>query len=72
MYRRYIKFRVESTEDYIAFLLNHDLLEEALSLYIAIIDDEGYVSPKGKTKYELRMELCEFLAKNPQRTHLLA
>jgi pre-mRNA-splicing factor SYF1 len=65
VYRRYIKFNVEAIEDYIEFLLKHDQLEEALSLYIAIIDDDGYVSPKGKTKYQLRMELCEFLSKHP-------
>ncbi len=52
--------------------MKHDQLEEALSLYIAIIDDDGYVSPKGKTKYQLRMELCEFLSKHPARTQHLS
>eukprot|EP00349_Pseudokeronopsis_sp_Brazil_P009435 CAMPEP_0202968926 /NCGR_PEP_ID=MMETSP1396-20130829/14458_1 /ASSEMBLY_ACC=CAM_ASM_000872 /TAXON_ID= /ORGANISM="Pseudokeronopsis sp., Strain Brazil" /LENGTH=155 /DNA_ID=CAMNT_0049695857 /DNA_START=282 /DNA_END=746 /DNA_ORIENTATION=+ len=66
--RRYIKLKQEATEDYIEFLLKHNVLEEALALYVEIIEDERFVSNKGKTKFQLRMELCEFLAKNPLRS----
>lgn len=47
--------------------MKNDLLEEALELYVQILDDEGFVSKKDKTKYQLWMELCEFIAKNPER-----
>lgn len=67
VYRRYIEFKPEVTEDYIDFLLTNDLLEEALELYVKILEDEGFVSSKGKTKYQLWMELCEFIARNPNR-----
>lgn len=66
-YRRYISFKPEDTEYYIDYLLKNDLLEEALDLYVKILDDEGFVSVKGKSKYQLWMELCEFIAKNPMR-----
>ena len=67
IYRRYLKFKPEHTELYIDYLLKHDLLEEALELYLYILDDEGFVSVKGKTKYQFWMELCEFISKNPDR-----
>lgn len=66
-YRRYIAFKPEDTEYYIDYLLQSDLLEEALDLYLSILSDEGFVSVKSKTKYQLWMELCEFIAKNPTR-----
>jgi pre-mRNA-splicing factor SYF1 len=66
-FRRYIEFKPEDTENYIDYLLRNDLLEEALDLYIKLLSDEGFVSQKGKTRYQLWMELCEFIAKNPSR-----
>ena len=63
--RRYIAFRPEATEDYIDFLLNNNCIDEAYALLVNIIDDDGFVSRQGKTKFELRMELCKGLAKNP-------
>jgi hypothetical protein len=68
VYLRYIQFNPSSTEDYIDFLIRHDLLEDAFDLYIQIIDDSGYVSPNPeRTKFSLRMELCKFIALKPDR-----
>lgn len=67
VYRRYVQFKPEDTEDYIDYLLRNDILEEALDLYIKVLSDDTFVSNKGKTKYQLWMELCEFIAKNPAR-----
>ncbi|CDW87965.1 pre-mrna-splicing factor syf1-like [Stylonychia lemnae] len=67
IYRRYIDFKPEDTEYYVDYLLKNENLEEALDLYLKILEDDGFVSAKGKTRYQLWMELCEFIAKNPQR-----
>ena len=71
-FRRYIKYRPEDTEDYIDYLLKNDLLEEALELYVTILNDEGFVSKRGnKSRYQLWMELCEFISRNPSRSQHL-
>jgi len=36
-YRRYIAYKPEDTEFYIDYLLQNDLLEEALDLYLEIL-----------------------------------
>ena len=47
-------------------MLKNDLLEEALELYVRILNDEGFVSKRGnKSKYQLWIELCEFVARSP-------
>lgn len=67
VYSRYVEFKPSGIEDYIDYLLRNDLLEDALDQYYKILTDETFVSQKGKTKYQLWMELCEFIAKNPTR-----
>ena len=63
-FRRYIKLKPEKTLEYLDFLLRHDQLEKALTLYVQLLEKD---TPVGKTKFELHMELCEFIAKYPQR-----
>ena len=71
-FRRYIQLKPQHTLDYIDFLLKHDLLEEALQLYVKVLDDENLVAQKQKkTRFELWMELSEFLAKHPDRAQSL-
>lgn len=50
--------------DYLGFLLQNDLLEDALSLYVVLIDSELKLN---KDRKELFMELVEFIAKYPVR-----
>ena len=53
-------------------MLKNDLLEEALTLYVKILNDEGFVSKRGnKSKYQLWIELCEFVARSPLRAQHL-
>ena len=40
VYKRYIKIKPECTYDYIEFLLKHDFLEEALSLYVTLLEKD--------------------------------
>lgn len=50
--------------DYLTFLLDYDLLEEALVLYVTLISGEIKLT---KSRKELTLELCEFIAKFPLR-----
>jgi hypothetical protein len=52
--------------------LCHNLLEEALRLYQELIGNEAeYLSKSEKTKFDLTLELCQFISKYPSRaTHL--
>jgi pre-mRNA-splicing factor SYF1 len=45
-----------------------------LELYVRILNDEGFVSKRGasKSRYQLWMELCEFIARSPLRCVHLA
>ena len=55
----------EKTLDYVDFLLRHDMLEDALKIYVSILEDDE--TNFSKSKFELWMEMCEFLAKHPRR-----
>jgi len=47
-------------------LLKNDILEEALTLYLAILNDDGFVSKRGnKSRFDLWMELCELISRSP-------
>ena len=35
-----------------------------------IVNDEGFVSKEGKSRYQLWHELCELIAKNPDKVKL--
>ena len=67
-YKRYIKLKPDRALDYVDFLLRHDLLEEALRQYIFIINSEtNFLQKSLKSKFDLTMELCEFISKYPAR-----
>lgn len=54
--------------EYLDFLLNHDMLEDALSFYFKILGgEESIIDSLKKTRFELTMELCEFTSRHPRR-----
>jgi len=58
-YKRYIYLKPEKALDYLDFLLAHDLLEEALRLYIELINNDAvYLAKSDKNKFDLTLELC--------------
>lgn len=67
VYRRYLKIAPEDTEDYIEYLLSIDKMDEAAVKMADIVNDDSFVSKKGKSKYHLWHELCELIAKNPDK-----
>ncbi len=64
-FKRYIKLKPEKTLDYLEFLLENDQLEDALSLYVLLVN-QSEVKLQKSTKV-LYMELAEFIAKFPTR-----
>ena len=49
-------------------MLSHDLLEEALRLYMTLIGNEAeYLAKSEKKKFDLTLELCQFISKYPSR-----
>lgn len=67
VYRRYLKLRKEDTEDYIDYLISIGWLNDAAIRLATIINDEQFVSKKGKSKHQLWNELCDLIAKHPDK-----
>lgn len=71
VYRRYIKIEPENTEAYIDYLMEIGWLDEAAIKLAAIIDEDKFVSKKGKSNHQLWHELCELICKNPDEVKSL-
>lgn len=67
VYRRHLQLRKENTEDYIEYLKSIDWLDEAANRLVNIINEDTFVSKEGKSKHQLWNELCELVAKNPDK-----
>ncbi|KAJ4966630.1 hypothetical protein NE237_018479 [Protea cynaroides] len=61
VYRRYLKFDPTHMEDFIEFLLNSSLWQEAAERLAGVLNDPQFYSIKGKTKHQLWLELCDLL-----------
>ncbi|GAB1597760.1 pre-mRNA-splicing factor SYF1-like [Argonauta hians] len=71
VYRRYLKLKKEDTEQYIDYLISIEWLDEAAQRLATIINDEKFVSKKGKSKHQLWNELCDLIAKHPDKVKTL-
>lgn len=67
VYRRYLKLCKEDTEEYIEYLKSIGWLDEAAKRLADVINDDGFVSKEGKSKHQLWNELCDLIAKNPDK-----
>ncbi|KAK3088543.1 hypothetical protein FSP39_020393 [Pinctada imbricata] len=67
IYRRHLKLQKENTEEYIEYLMKIGWLDEAANRLTDIINDDNFVSKEGKSKHQLWNELCELIAKNPDK-----
>ncbi|XP_042474923.1 pre-mRNA-splicing factor SYF1 [Macadamia integrifolia] len=61
VYRRYLKFDPTHIEEFIEFLLNSSLWQEAAERLAGVLNDPQFYSIKGKTKHQLWLELCDLL-----------
>ncbi|KAL5994864.1 hypothetical protein ACLOJK_024921 [Asimina triloba] len=64
VYRRYLMFDPTHIEDFIEFLMNSELWQEAAERLAGVLNDDTFFSIKGKTKHQLWLELCELLTKH--------
>eukprot|EP00742_Colponemidia_sp_Colp-10_P004229 GILJ01004512.1.p1 GENE.GILJ01004512.1~~GILJ01004512.1.p1 ORF type:complete len:874 (-),score=189.95 GILJ01004512.1:763-3384(-) len=67
VYRRYLQLEPDNVEQFIAYLLSAQRIDEAAQLLAKVVNDEDFVSKEGKTTHQLWMELCELISKNPTK-----
>ncbi|KAG9440268.1 hypothetical protein H6P81_020433 [Aristolochia fimbriata] len=64
VYRRYLKFDPSHIEEFIEFLIDSELWQEAAEKLASVLNDDQFYSIKGKTKHQLWLELCDLLTKH--------
>uniref|UniRef100_A0A2N9H6D5 Pre-mRNA-splicing factor SYF1 n=1 Tax=Fagus sylvatica TaxID=28930 RepID=A0A2N9H6D5_FAGSY len=64
VYRRYLKYDPTHIEEFIEFLLNSSLWQEASERLASVLNDDEFYSIKGKTKHRLWLELCDLLTRH--------
>ncbi|KAI3448910.1 hypothetical protein Pfo_005575 [Paulownia fortunei] len=64
VYRRYLKYDPSHIEDFIEFLINSELWQEAAERLAGVLNDDHFYSIKGKTKHRLWLELCDLLTQH--------
>ncbi|KAL3519626.1 hypothetical protein ACH5RR_017775 [Cinchona calisaya] len=64
VYRRYLMYDPSHIEDFIEFLLNSELWQEAAERLAGVLNDDQFYSIKGKTKHRLWLELCDLLTQH--------
>ncbi|KAI8534826.1 hypothetical protein RHMOL_Rhmol10G0126900 [Rhododendron molle] len=64
VYRRYLKHDPSHVEDFIEFLVNSGLWQEAAERFAGVLNDDRFCSIKGKNKRRLWLELCDLLVQH--------
>ncbi|KAJ9136229.1 hypothetical protein P3X46_033326 [Hevea brasiliensis] len=64
VYRRYLKYDPSHIEDFIEFLVNSRLWQEAAERLASVLNDDQFYSIKGKPKHTLWVELCDLLTRH--------
>jgi pre-mRNA-splicing factor SYF1 len=67
VWRRYLKINPLSVEEYVRFLKRSGRLEEAAIQLTRLVNDEHFISQRGKSKHDLWTELLHLLVRNPTR-----
>lgn len=67
VYKRYIKLAPQAREDMIEYLLEVDRIEDALPVLEEIVAMKQFNAKSGKSKSLFEIELCEFIAKYPDK-----
>lgn len=68
VWKRYISFSPQDVEQYISRLIEKEYYNEAAENLVKILDDPNFVSPTGKSKYNLWSELADILVQHPDST----
>eukprot|EP00002_Diphylleia_rotans_P037296 TRINITY_DN8318_c0_g1_i1.p1 TRINITY_DN8318_c0_g1~~TRINITY_DN8318_c0_g1_i1.p1 ORF type:complete len:850 (-),score=180.78 TRINITY_DN8318_c0_g1_i1:173-2722(-) len=67
VFRRYLKIDRDHAEEYIEYLKTIGYYQEASHWLAELVNDQNYVSPTGKTKHQLWLELCDIISKYPEK-----
>ena len=67
VFRRYLQLCPDESEDFVEYLITVDRLDDAAVLLSKVVNDQSFVSKKGKSNHTLWHELCEMISKNPQK-----
>lgn len=67
IFQRYLRINPDFKENYLDYLLTKEEFNEAASVLKEILDDDGYASSTGKSKYQFLMQLCELISKHPEK-----
>ena len=69
--RRYLQLCPEEAEDAIEYLIGVGRLDEAAVHLAKVVNDNDFVSKRGKSNHTLWHELCELISKNPHKVKSL-
>jgi len=67
VYRRYLRLEPTSVEDFIDYLKKVKRLDEAAKQLANLVNDENFISQRGKSKHDLWSELLKMVVHNPQQ-----
>lgn len=70
IYKRYLKYEPNDSEDYIDFLLEVNQPGEAVKILSELIHNDDFVSRYGQSKNDMWMRLCELASKYPDQVTL--
>ncbi|XP_071948543.1 pre-mRNA-splicing factor SYF1-like [Antedon mediterranea] len=71
VYRRFLQLSPEDAEQYIGYLISIDRLDEAAVRLAGVVNDEKFISKKGKSNHQLWHDLCDLICKNPTKVKSL-
>ena len=67
VFRRYVQQEhYERVEQFVEFLMDHELYDDAFSQLVTLINDENFLALKRRSVRELWDDLCDIIAKNPE------
>eukprot|EP01104_Vermistella_antarctica_P005748 TRINITY_DN162_c0_g1_i1.p1 TRINITY_DN162_c0_g1~~TRINITY_DN162_c0_g1_i1.p1 ORF type:complete len:867 (-),score=301.55 TRINITY_DN162_c0_g1_i1:137-2737(-) len=65
VYRRAMKLEPARIEEYVEYLTSIGRMEEAARCLGKMVNDDKFVSMKGKSKHQLWLQLCDIMSKHP-------
>lgn len=68
IWKRYILFSPQDVEQYIFRLIEKEYYNEAAENLTKVLDDPKFLSPTGKSKFNLWSELADILVQHPEST----
>lgn len=71
VHRRHLMLEADGAEEYITYLIGVDRVDDAAVKLAEIVNNDAYVSKKGKSNHQLWVQLCNLISKNPNKIQSL-